>query len=83
VKSIASEAALAQSYPDIIIFCRTIARVNLEVLSYLGHHKQFLYPPGERSELARYHVLLFSSFRPPVLPSVRTQYLDANMSKTV
>ena len=38
-----------------------------------------IYPPSERSELARYHVILFPSFR----PSVRTQYLDANISKTV
>jgi len=41
-----------------------------------------LYPPSERSELARYHVMLFS-FRPSIRPSVNTQYLDANISKTV
>jgi len=41
-----------------------------------------LYPPSERSELARYHVILFS-FRPSDRPSVHTQYLDANISKTV
>jgi len=40
-----------------------------------------LYPPSERSEVARYHVILFS-FR----PSVRLcalMYLDANISKMV
>jgi len=58
-------------------------------LRSLGGHKNssppfkgFLYPPSERSELARYHVMLFS-VRPSFRPSVRTQYLDANMSKTV
>jgi len=45
-----------------------------------------LYPPSERSELARYHVMLFSfrlSVHPSICPSVHNQYLDANISKTV
>ena len=40
-----------------------------------------LYPPSEQSELARYYVMLL--FRPSVRLSVSTQYLDANISKTV
>jgi len=37
-----------------------------------------LYLPSERSGLARHHVILFSA-----RPSVRTQYLDANILKMV
>jgi len=41
-----------------------------------GVTSTFLYPPSERSELARYHVLLyFPSFHRSVRPSVRTQNL--------
>jgi len=47
----------------------------------------FLYPPSERSEWGIYCDALIPSFRPSVRPSIRpsvhTQYLDANILKTV
>jgi len=42
----------------------------------------FVISANEWGELAIYYVMLFSVLL-SVLPSVRTQYLDANISKTV
>jgi len=62
-------------------------RVMYYVLKRVTMRVYLLYPPSERSELARYCVMLFSfrpSVHPSVRPSVRTAHsVVANISKTV